>query len=200
MGKNQSLDYPYPLILASSSKYRAKLLEQLDLNFISMNPGVDEEKIKKLESCPEKIASKLSLFKAQAIQSKRPEACIIGSDQVCSMDGEIFSKPETKERATEQISRLQGKMHELITAVAIVHPKGCEMIVNRTKLFMRPLTLKQIHSYINADLPMDCAGSYKLESKGIKLFSKIEMTDHTAIIGLPLIELTTHLIKLGYSL
>ena len=65
---------------------------------------------------------------------------------------------------------------------------------------MRPLNLPEIHAYVSQDLPLDCAGSYKLESKGIKLFTHIEMSDHTAIIGLPLIELTSTLLKLGYAL
>jgi septum formation protein len=65
---------------------------------------------------------------------------------------------------------------------------------------MRPLTLSEIHSYVKEDLPLDCAGSYKLESRGIKLFKTIEMSDHTSIIGLPLIDLTSHLLKLGYPL
>jgi septum formation protein len=84
--------------------------------------------------------------------------------------------------------------------VTIVYPGGNETFLNSTKLSMRTLSETEIRSYVEADLPLDCAGSYKLESKGIKLFTKIEMTDQTAIIGLPLIELTSVLLKLGYPL
>jgi septum formation protein len=200
MGKNKSLNLPYPLILASTSKYRSALLSQLGWEFEAMAPGVDEEKVKSTDTDPANLALLLSKFKAEAVFAKRSHACVIGSDQVCSMGGEIFSKPGSIEKATEQISRMQGKSHELLTAVTVISPKGVESFINRTILHMRPLTLSQIHSYVNEDLPLDCAGSYKLESRGIKLFNKIEMSDHSAIIGLPLIELTSLLVKWGYPL
>lgn len=200
MGKNQSLTLPYPIILASTSKYRGALLAQLEWPFESMNPGVDEDKIKSEGKTPSEIALTLSRFKAEAVFARRPDACVIGSDQVCTMDGMIFSKPGTVQNAVEQISRMQGKKHELLTAVTVIYPGGMESFLNRTVLTMRPLTLREIHSYVNDDLPLDCAGSYKLESRGIKLFQNIEMNDHTAIIGLPLIELTSVMLKLGYPL
>lgn len=201
MGKNQSLEeQPYRLILASTSKYRGQLLSQLGWEFDAIAPGVDEEKIKTIGLAPDALALELSKLKAQAVSCKYPHACVIGSDQVCSLDGKIFDKPGSAEVATEQLSIMQGKSHELITAVSILHPDGIETILNKTILHMRPLTLAQIHAYVKADQPLDCAGSYKLESRGIKLFSKIEMEDHTAIIGLPLIAVTNTLLKLGYSL
>lgn len=200
MGKNQSLKMPYPLILASTSKYRSALLAQLGHEFEAVNPGVDEDKIKDGTYSPEELALTLSRLKAEAVFVRRPDSCVIGSDQVCQLNGEIFSKPHTIDKAREQISKMQGKAHELLTAVTIIYPEGSESFLNRTVLYMRPLTLPQINSYIKNDLPLDCAGSYKLESSGIKLFEKIEMSDHTAIIGLPLIELTSRLLKLGYSL
>lgn len=200
MGKNQSLTLPYSLILASTSKYRNELLRQLGWPFEAVAPGVDEDKIKATGISPEELARTLSEFKARAVFAKRPDACVIGSDQVCTVDGRILGKPLTKEKAAEQISLLQGKRHDLITTVTILYPGGQESFVNRTTLWMRELTLKEIYSYIETDLPLDCAGSYKLESKGIKLFQNIEMNDHTAIIGLPLIELTNCLLRLGYPL
>lgn len=200
MGKDQSLKLPYPLILASTSKYRGKLLDQLGWPFEAMNPGVDEDKVKADTKSAIEIASTLSRFKAEAVFALRPQACVIGSDQVCAMDGMIFGKPITEEGAVEQISRLQGKTHELITAVTVISPQASETFINQTLLRMRPLKLSEIYSYVREDQPFDCAGSYKLESRGIKLFEKIEMTDHTSIIGLPLIQLTSTLLKLGYPL
>lgn len=175
-------------------------MSQLGWTFEAMNPGVDEDKVKNNSTLPGDIALTLSQFKAEAVFARRPDACVIGSDQVCTMDGKIFSKPGTIEKAAEQISLMQGKKHELLTAVTVLWPGGSISFLNRTTLHMRPLTLRDIHTYVNEDLPLDCAGSYKLESRGIKLFEKIEMNDHTAIIGLPLIELTSVLLKLGYPL
>lgn len=200
MGKDKPLNLPFPLILASTSKYRGELLSQLGWAFEAVAPGVDEDKLKDQGLSPSELAMTLSKFKAQAVYAKRPGACVIGSDQVCTMDGKIFGKPGTVERAAEQLSIMQGKSHELLTAVTVIHPGGEETFLNRTTLHMRSLNLKQIHSYVSRDLPLDCAGSYKLESAGIKLFRDIDMHDHTAIIGLPLIELTTTLLKLGYPL
>ena len=200
MGKNQSLNAPYPLILASTSKYRGALLSQLGHPFESMAPGIDEDQFKSQKLSPQQLAQKLSRLKAEAIFLKRPEACVIGSDQVCSLSGEILSKPETKETALKQLIKMQGKSHELVTAVSLFSPQGETHFFNQTILHMRPLKETEILRYIEEDLPLDCAGSYKLESKGIKLFEKIEMDDHTSIIGLPLIQLNNFLLQMGYPL
>jgi septum formation protein len=200
MGKDKPLNLPYPLILASTSKYRGQLLSQLGWSFEAVAPGVDEDKLKDKGMTPAELATTLARFKAEAVFAKRPDSCVIGSDQVCSMGDKIFGKPGTIEKATEQLAHMQGKSHELLTAVTVLYPGGAETFINVTTLHMRPLNLKQIHSYVTKDLPLDCAGSYKLETSGIKLFQNIQMQDHTAIIGLPLIELTTTLLKLGYPL
>lgn len=200
MGKDQSLKLPYPLILASTSKYRGELLSQLGWPFEAMAPGVDEDQLKNQELSPTQLAMELAKLKAQAVFKKRPDACVIGSDQVCMLNGELLGKPGNKARAIEQLQKMQGTHHELITAVTILSPHGEIHFHNRTLLFMRPLNLKEITHYVDQDLPLDCAGSYKLESTGIKLFEKIEMDDHTSIIGLPLIQLNNHLLQIGYPL
>ncbi len=199
MGKDQSLN-PYPLILASSSKYRKQLLEQLGVTFDCHPPQVDESEYKQQFSDTSELALTLASVKAKEVFERFPESCVIGSDQVCSLQNRILSKPGNAEKAREQLYSMQGKSHELFTAVSIVYPAGEYSFINRTTLTMRKLTLHQIDEYLRQDTPYDCAGSYKLESHGIKLFEKIEMSDHTAIIGLPLIELATHLIKIGYKL
>lgn len=200
MGKDQSLNLPYPLVLASTSKYRGALLAQLGWSFEAISPGVDEDKIKNGQHTPRELALLLSKMKAHAVFARHPHSCVIGSDQVCAIGEKIFGKPGTKERACQQLMDMQGKTHELLTAVTILAPDHEISFLNSTALTMRKFSFKEAHDYVEADLPLDCAGSYKLESKGIKLFEKIEMTDQTSIIGLPLIELSTHLLKLGYPL
>ncbi len=200
LGKDKPLNYPYPLILASTSKYRGALLSQLGLDFEAVNPEVDEASLKDQGLAPTALALKLAQMKAEAVFDQRPYACVIGSDQVCMLNGQLLSKPGSKEKAIEQLSRMQGQHHELITAVTIKTPDEEVSFHNRTLLFMRALTPSQIEAYVDYDLPLDCAGSYKLESKGIRLFEKIEMDDHTSIIGLPLIQLNNHLLHLGYPL
>lgn len=189
-----------PLILASTSKYRAALLSQLGWEFRALSPDVDEDQLKGQGLPPEELALQLSKLKARAVYEKHPEAWVIGSDQVCALGEEILSKPGTMEKARKQLENMQGKTHRLLTAVTVSSPKGERSFVNITTLHMRPLTSEQIAAYLSADHPLDCAGSYKLESSGIKLFSKIEMEDHTAIIGLPLIQLSSVLLEEGFSL
>lgn len=200
MGKNQSLSLPYPLILASTSKYRGALLKQLGWPFEAIAPGVDEEQFKHQDLTPQDLAIELSRAKAKAVYIHYEGSCVIGSDQVCCIGDKIFDKPGTLEKAVEQLMEMQGKSHELLTAVTVMTPENETTFLNTTTLHMRDLTEEEIRNYLEADEPFDCAGSYKLESRGIKLFERIEMTDHTAIIGLPLIELSNVLIHFGYPL
>lgn len=200
MGKNQSLKLPYPLILASTSSYRAQLLSQLGYIFSTQKPDTDEDYFKQLTLSPEDLASKISQDKARSVFNHFPNSVVIGSDQVCTMEGKIFSKPGNKDKAIEQLLFMQGKEHHLLTAVTICSPIKEVSFLNKTALKMRPLTQTEIERYLDADKPYDCAGSYKLEGQGIKLFEAIQMSDHTSIIGLPLIELTTKLLELGFSL
>lgn len=165
-----------------------------------MSPGVDEDQLKNKGLSPTQLAVELAKLKAEAIFKKHPTSCVIGSDQVCMLQGEILSKSGSIEKAIEQLLKMQGQHHELITAVSILSPAGEMSFHNRTLLHMRKLTLEEIKKYVQEDMPLDCAGSYKLETKGIKLFEKIEMDDHTSIIGLPLIQLNNNLLQLGYPL
>ncbi|MES2526041.1 MAG: Maf family protein [Bdellovibrionota bacterium] len=189
---------PYPLILASTSKYRAELLSQLGWGFSAENPGVDEGPLKLLELEPGDIALRLSRMKSEAVFERNPSSCVIGSDQVCAIGKSIYGKPGSKDGAVRQLQELSGKTHELLTAVTVSWPGGQTSFLNTTRLHMRELTVEEITRYVETDLPLDCAGSYKLEARGIKLFERIEMDDHTAIIGLPLVELSNVLLNLGY--
>ena len=195
-----SLTGTYPLVLASTSKYRAALLGQLGYEFTSIAPPVDEDQFKNLGHSPLELSRILSRAKAREAYALKPESCVIGSDQVCHHKGNILSKPKTIERAIEQLLSMQNDTHELITSVTVICPSGEETFSNTTKLTMRKLSLDEITRYVQNDLPLDCAGSYKLETSGIKLFSKIEMNDHTSIIGLPLIQLTTVLHQFGFPI
>lgn len=190
-----------PLILASTSKYRAQLLAQLGWEFRGLAPDFDEEVHKGQGTEPSELAQKLAAGKARALRESHPEAFIIGADQVCALGEEIMSKPGEFEKARLQLKKLQGKTHELLTAVCLLTPTGEEKkILNRTRLTMRPLTDGEIERYLQADEPYDCGGSYRLEARGITLFESVSMTDHTAIIGLPLIELTSLLLSEGFAL
>jgi len=183
------------LILASTSKYRKQLLEQLQWPFSVMAPDVDETVYKDQMMSPKDLAEKLSYLKAHDVLSKNPDAVVIGSDQVCSLENTIFSKPQNKENALNQLKQMSGRKHQLLTSVTICSSEDSFTWTNITSLTMRMLNDAEIERYLDIDTPYDCAGSYKLESMGIKLFSRIEMSDHTAIIGLPLIEISNTLLS-----
>lgn len=183
------------LILASTSKYRKQLLEQLQWPFSIMAPDVDETVYKDQMMSPKDLAKKLSYLKAHDVLSKNPDAVVIGSDQVCSLENTIFSKPQNKENALNQLKQMSGRKHQLLTSVTICSAEDSFTWTNITSLTMRMLNDAEIERYLDIDTPYDCAGSYKLESMGIKLFSRIEMSDHTAIIGLPLIEISNTLLS-----
>ena len=191
-----------PLVLASTSRYRRELLARLGLPFSARAPACDEDAIKRgLDLAPLELAAYLARAKAESLCAELPSGVIIGSDQIAEIDGVILGKPGTADRAAEQLALLAGRTHRLITAVAVAHPGGAIVSehVDVARLTMRPLVSAQIARYVAADAPLDCAGSYKLEARGITLFSRIESEDSSAITGLPLIALTTMLSSLGFA-
>ena len=146
------------------------------------------------------MAERLAYQKASSLVSEEPDAAIIGCDQLVSFQGQVFGKPATVERAIEQLETMAGETHELVTALVVIRGERTCRHTDVTKLRMRPLSRAAIERYVAADQPFDCAGSYKLESRGIVLFDQIETDDHTAITGLPLIALTTILRDLGFEI
>lgn len=188
------------LILASTSPYRKIQLQRLYTDFDTHKPLVDEEVYKAQISDPELLARTLAGLKAGNVFDAHPTSLVIGGDQVASFEGKILSKPHSHEKATEQLSLMQGKTHQLFTALHLKGPKICLDILETTTLTMREMSLKEIDLYLKRDKPYDCAGSYKIEESGIKLFSKIEGEDHEAIMGVPLMKLQTTLIQLGFKL
>lgn len=190
----------YPLILASTSKYRKELLARLNLKFDCVAPGVDEEVLKDSESDIKELAKKLAYAKAEAVFKKHPESVVIGSDQIGTIGNSRLDKPGSRANAIVQLQSMQGQTHYLHTAVAILLPQKEFVFLETTSLSMRNLTRAEIERYIDIDNPIDCAGSYKIETLGISLFEKIEGKDFTAITGLPLMLLSMHLREIRYEL
>ena len=187
------------LILASTSKYRRALLQQLGAPFEAVAPGVDEASVKAAGGPPRQIAELLALQKAEAVRAGRPDDVVIGSDQAAVLDGEVLDKPGTEANAVAQLRALSGRQHQLITAVAVAHPGGTERFTDVTNLIMRRLEDEEIVRYVRREQPLDCAGSYKIESRGDALFERVETRDHTAIVGLPLVRLCRTLRALGFA-
>jgi septum formation protein len=188
------------IILASKSPYRKQLLERLDLDFLCENSEFDENYLKGNISDPYDLTRQLSIAKAKKVQKKFPNDIIIGSDQVCHFEGQNLGKTGSWEKSFEQLMQMNGKTHELFTSYAILYKDEVIIETNITKLKIKKLTEKQIKNYLSIDNPIDCAGSYKLELKGISLMDEILTDDETAIIGLPLLSLAKNLGEFGVSI
>jgi septum formation protein len=187
------------LILASTSRYRRDLLARLGVPFECVAPACDEEQLKDASLAPLSLAETLAEAKAASLRPQFSSAAILASDQVAACNGRILNKPLTAQRAAEQLRWLAGREHELITAVCLTTPEQTRRHTDITRLRMRPLTDEEIGRYLAADEPYDCAGSYKLEQRGIALFESIRSDDHSAITGLPLMAVTTMLRECGFQ-
>lgn len=188
------------LVLASTSRYRKALLERLGIPFTVAAPACDEAAYQARIADPFDLAIALAAAKAEAVARAHPAAVVIGSDQVCAHDGAVLGKPGDRPRALAQLQRLQGRSHDLITAVCVLGPNGAQAFHDLSRLRMRALDDAALLRYLDRDEPYDCAGSYKLEAAGITLFATIQSADHTAITGLPLLQLTGVLRTLGFAL
>jgi septum formation protein len=184
------------LILASTSPYRRELLQRLRLPFEVCAPGVDEDA--RAGEAPRDLAQRLALAKAHAVAARRPDAVVIGSDQVAELDGQALGKPGSHERAVAQLQRMRGRRVAFHTAVAVVRPAaGFEAArLVSVQVAFRRLDDGEIEHYLRAEQPYDCAGSAKCETLGIALLESIESDDPTALVGLPLIR-TCELLRLA---
>lgn len=185
------------LLLASTSPYRRELLERLGLPFRSVNPEVEESLI--VGEPPAERALRLAEEKARAAGLRSGDALIIGSDQVASLHGAILRKPGSYQNALIQLQKLSGQTARFDTAIALLDTRSGEIrreLVACTVTY-RSLTQAQIETYVAEEQPYDCAGSAKAERLGIALLSSINSSDPTALIGLPLIALTSLLFDAG---
>lgn len=190
----------HDLVLGSTSPYRRELLSRLRVPFDVLAPDVDEEALQRSGAEPSSIALRLAVAKAASVAAKRSDAFVIGSDQVVDLDSEILGKPGDEVRAREQLARLQGRTHRLVTAIALRAPDGTlRTHVDVHRMTLRSLGAAEIERYVASEQPLDCCGAYKIESLGIALFERIEGDDFTAIPGLPLIALGRLLRESGFE-
>ncbi len=188
------------LLLASTSPWRGELLERLGLPFEQLDPELDEAPWKLRGLAVEDLVTQLAVAKAEALAPRAPDAFILGADQVAALDGAILGKPGTVERAIDQLTRLAGRTHRLVTGLALRCPDGTvHTAVDVHEVTLRPLTRPQIEHYVATDEPLACAGSYKMEALGIALFERCRGDDYTAVIGLPLTQVVRLLSEAGWD-
>lgn len=187
------------LILASTSRYRAELLARLRLPFTTQAPHVEETP--QAGEAPADLALRLAVAKARAVAARHADALVIGSDQVAHCEGMILDKPGGHERAVLQLRHMRGRVTRFDTALALVDAASGRV---RTEIVPTLVTLRDlgdadIEAYLRAEQPYDCAGSAKSEGLGIALMERMEGTDPTALVGLPLIALSRMLRAEGVS-
>jgi septum formation protein len=189
-----------PIVLASQSPYRRELLGRLLSDFGTLAPQVDETR--QAGEPPSAMALRLARLKAAAGRHARPAALVIGSDQVAALGDDTLGKPGTTERAVGQLLRCAGQLVEFHTAVCVMGPGDEPDLthVDTTRVRFRKFSREEAERYVAADQPLDCAGSFKAERRGVLLLESIETTDPTAIQGLPLIWLGGALMARGVRL
>jgi len=189
-----------PIVLASSSPYRRGLLDRFLDEYETVSPGIDETLDGSME--PESLASSLARRKAEKVSSTHRDALIIGADQLSVLDQQVLGKPGDHAKAIEQLLRASGKSVIFLTAVCLLDPLSLRRFehIDHTVVHFREFDRRLADSYLRHDEPYDCAGSFKIEGAGFVLFDTVKTDDPTALIGLPMIWLSTRLQELGYLL
>ena len=188
------------LILGSSSPFRKKLLDRLQLDYQILSPDIDETRIE--NETPADMVKRLSLEKAKAIAKQQTNALIIGSDQCAVLDNQILGKPNNHDTAIQQLAASSGKEVNFLTGLCLYNSatQAYQLDVVHYGVKFRQLSFSEIDNYLKAEKPYNCAGSFKSEGLGITLFERFIGDDPTALIGLPLIRLTQMLRNEGINL
>jgi septum formation protein len=188
------------LILASSSTYRAELLQRLGIPFIQDRPDVDESALN--NETPRETALRLAETKARHVADRHPGSVIIGSDQLASLNGEALGKPGTLQNAQTQLGRLSGQVVTFHTAICVLDTRSGQRHLHEVpcEVLYRELTAHQIESYLTQEPAFDCAGAARIEALGISLTRYVRCDDPTALIGLPLITVVDLLKQCGIAI
>lgn len=184
------------IILASSSQARTRLLLNAGVGHLCDPPHVNEKAIKtSWTGRPEALARELARTKALTVSARHPDALVIGADQILTLGSHVIDKPETVEAVREQLVRLRGREHRLISAVAVARgPDIVWDLVDTAHMHMRTFSDEFIDDYVAhvGESVIGSVGAYHLESLGAQLFDRVE-GDFFTILGLPLIALLNYL-------
>ena len=192
------------IVLASKSGVRKEILEKNKIDCDVEPSNVDEDEVKAAmlneNASPTLISKNLAELKANKVSNKNPDRIVLGADSVIDFQGELISKPKSRQEALEILIKLNGKKHQLISSVCI--SKNGAMIWNYTdtsSLTMKELNLDQIRSYLKKvdDKKLYAYGVYQIESGGKDLFLKID-GEEDSIMGLPVKKIKEYLNNLKW--
>ena len=185
-----------PLILASASPRRAELLKLLPVKF-QVLPGtvaeVAHEHLSPLEICQLNAHRK-----ARAVAKKIPDALVLGADTLVFLDNEILGKPRSLADARRMLARLQGRHHQVVTGVCLMHLRSHRerIFAASTDVLFHPLNARQIRDYLAAIQPLDKAGAYAIQDAGELIISEISGS-YSNVVGLPVEQLREELAAWG---
>ena len=192
-----------PIVLASTSITRRRLLEDAHVPHEAVAPRIDEAAIRPSLLAegmgPRDIADALAQMKATKVAAKKDAAIVVGADQTGDLDGALLTRPASRAEAAEQLAELSGRTHRLHSAVVVIDAgRPVWRHVATARLTMRPLGNNYLESYLDRNWPglADSVGGYKLEREGVRLFSRVE-GDFFAVLGLPLVDLCSYLAMIG---
>jgi septum formation protein len=172
-----------PIVLASGSPRRKQLLEMLRIPFRVIAPDVDEHVLP--GELPDAYVTRLSRAKAEAVVSRAPGDVILAADTTVVLAGKIFEKPTSPQHALEMLDQLQGRTHEVLTAVAVAEDGRLEQALDVSRVTFRPVDRATLDAYVATGEPLDKAGAYAIQGLGAPLIERVE-GDFFGVMGLPL--------------
>jgi len=171
------------IVLASGSPRRKQLLEMLRIPFRVIPPDVDEHVLPGEK--PAAYVTRLSRAKAEAVVARAPGEVILAADTTVVLGGKIFEKPTSPAHAVEMLEQLQGKTHEVLTAVAVAENGRLEQVLDVSRVTFRPNNRETLEEYVATGEPLDKAGAYAIQGMGAPLIERVE-GDFFGVMGLPL--------------
>lgn len=191
---------PAPLLLASASATRRDLLTGAGLPVETAPARIDERALEAEGGAlaPVELARRLARAKAEEVAARHPGRVVVGADQVLECEGQIFHKPADRAAAHAHLTRLQGRTHQLHSAVAIRRDGRAEDFAETARMTLRPLDTGAIDAYLRlaGAAVTTSVGAYQYEGLGIHLFERVE-GDHSTVLGLPLTPLLARLRGMG---
>ena len=172
-----------PIVLASGSPRRRQLLEMLHIPHRVIAPNVDESR--REDESPERYVVRLARAKARAVTGQVPGEVVLAADTTVVLAGEMFGKPEGPDSAVDMLGRLQGRTHEVMTAVAVGRDEELEHALDVSHVTFRPADRATLAEYVATGEPLDKAGAYAIQGLGAPLIERVE-GDFFGVMGLPL--------------